>query len=97
MLVVLFGDWVITIKSLNFNQLGKSMKKQRKAINAVTPAHRDRSLKDRPGEQWLPIPHLEKFLLVSNHGRVKRLERITVRSNGAKSLLKERIMLPAIN
>lgn len=67
MLVVLFGDWVITIKSLNFNQLGKSMKKQRKAIDTFTPAHRDKSLNDRPGEQWLPGPHLEKFLLVSNH------------------------------
>lgn len=73
------------------------MNKQRKAINTVTPAHRDRSLNDRPGEKWLPIPHLEKFLLISNHGRIKRLERISVRFNGVKCVLKEMIMLPAVN
>lgn len=57
------------------------------------PAHRDKSLSDRPGEKWLPVPGLEPYFCISNHGRVKRLQRLSRDKNASIHLLKEMIML----
>ncbi|CAG5012991.1 hypothetical protein DYBT9275_05309 [Dyadobacter sp. CECT 9275] len=60
------------------------------------PAHRDKSLSDRSGEKWLPVPGLEPYFCISNHGRVKRLQRLSRDSNGSLQVLKEMILFPAI-
>lgn len=70
--------------------------KEREENDCLLP-YRDKSLKDRPGETWAPIPRLEKYYLISTHGRVKRLERACKNAVGWASVLKEQIMLPALN
>lgn len=55
-------------------------------------AHRDKSLNNRAGEAWLPVPGYENELLISNHGRVKKLASFV---NG-KFTGKETIILPHV-
>lgn len=51
------------------------------------------SLKNLPGEEWRDIPGYERLYQVSNKGRVKRLERISLQ----KHLLPERILKESLN
>ncbi|CAG5012989.1 hypothetical protein DYBT9275_05308 [Dyadobacter sp. CECT 9275] len=62
-----------------------------------TKPYRDENLKDRPGEIWKDIPGLEGYFMVSNHGRVKRLERVSFDQLGRKFTTAAKIKLPAIN
>jgi len=62
-----------------------------------TKPYRDENLKDRPGEIWKDIPGLEGYFMVSNHGRVKRLERVSFDQLGRKFTTAAKIKLPTIN
>lgn len=59
--------------------------------------YKNKSLTNLLNEIWKPIPLLEKYLHISNYGRVKRLQRITKSSSGRSMVLKEQIILPALN
>lgn len=72
------------------------MGKDNKICKSLPPSHRDKSLKDRPGEKWLPVPGLEPYFYISNHGRVKRLQRLSRDKNASTHVLKEMIMLASV-
>lgn len=46
-------------------------------------------------EKWKPIPGWESSYEVSNHGRVRSLDRTVIRSNGAPLPLRGRVLRPA--
>lgn len=48
------------------------------------------------GEKWKDIPGLEGYFMVSNLGRVKRMEYKTTYKNGAKYIKPERIIKPFV-
>ncbi|MDR1370952.1 MAG: hypothetical protein LBJ72_12645, partial [Dysgonamonadaceae bacterium] len=50
------------------------------------------SLTDMEDEIWKPVPGFEEYYTVSSLGRVKRLARQVLYSDGRKRLLKERIV-----
>lgn len=54
------------------------------------PACMNLSLKDLPDERWTPIPNLEQYFVISNKGRVKRLNTWT--QNKTPTFWKEHIM-----
>lgn len=58
---------------------------------------RDQRISDRRGEQWKNVPGYEHYFAVSNHGRVKRLQRYSFDSLGRKFTIQEKIILPSIN
>lgn len=43
-------------------------------------------------EEWKPIEGYENYLAVSNYGRIKQYERIVNSGNGAKRIIRERIL-----
>jgi hypothetical protein len=45
-------------------------------------------------ERWLPIPGFESAYQVSNHGRVRALDRLITRSNGVTVRWRGRILKP---
>lgn len=59
--------------------------------------YRDQRLADRKGELWKPIPGLETYFEVSNHGRVKRLKRLKYDALSRPFTTGERIIIPAVN
>lgn len=61
------------------------------------PPYRDQRLEDRPDELWKDIPGIEMYFQISNKGRVKRKERLTVDVLGREFKVSEKIILPAIN
>lgn len=48
-------------------------------------------------EIWKPIKDYEGFYEVSNHGQVRSLDRVIMRSNGCKCTVSNRILKPIIN
>ena len=50
------------------------------------------SLEDFDGEVWKDITNYEGLYQVSNYGRIKSLNRVQVRKNGSKILIKCRIL-----
>jgi len=44
-------------------------------------------------EIWKPVPEFEKLYMVSNHGRVKSLDRKTIHKNGRVHFYKSRILM----
>jgi hypothetical protein len=46
--------------------------------------------KDLPGEKWKPVPDLEEYFMISNKGRIKRLNTWTENKN--KTFWKEHIL-----
>jgi hypothetical protein len=54
------------------------------------------SLTNMKGERWKDIPNLEGYFMVSNLGRVKRLPRKFMRTNGKIQTLSEMIITPVI-
>lgn len=61
------------------------------------PAYLDTSLEDMPGEQWGDIPNLDGYYMISNFGRIKRVERDIYDSQGGHYLLPAKIRLGQIN
>ncbi|SIO53668.1 NUMOD4 domain-containing protein [Chitinophaga niabensis] len=55
------------------------------------PAYLDQSLRNRPGEIWKNIKEVNGYYQVSNHGRIKGLEREIFTGNGGVKILQERI------
>lgn len=53
-------------------------------------------LNDFPGEEWRYIESTRNHYMVSNLGRIKRLSRKQIRSNGASLYIKEIIIKPCI-
>lgn len=60
-------------------------------------AHLDTGITDRTGEVWKNIGGYEELYQVSNHGRVKSVNRIVIRSDKRKMTIKERILKAAPN
>jgi hypothetical protein len=60
------------------------------------PAYKDQQLENRPGEQWKDIPGLEGYFMISDHGRVRRLEYKMEYRNGAIYIKPEKIIKPQI-
>lgn len=58
--------------------------------------HQNLSLKSIKGEKWKDIPGLEDYFMVSNFGRVKRLEYEMQYRNGAMYVKAEKIIIPTI-
>ena len=58
--------------------------------------YQDLSLKSLPGERWKPIFGLEEYFMVSNLGRIKRMEYETTYKNGAVHIKGEKIIKPEI-
>ena len=56
----------------------------------------DKSLEQNEEEIWKDIKGYEGLYQVSNMGRVKSLEHVTIRKNGSKLPVKERILKPEI-
>ncbi|WP_153796806.1 NUMOD1 domain-containing DNA-binding protein [Foetidibacter luteolus] len=56
----------------------------------------DSSLKDIAGELWDDIPGLDGYFLVSNYGRIKRMERTDVIRQGMIRYYPEKIILPRL-
>ncbi|MDP4129461.1 MAG: NUMOD4 domain-containing protein [Bacteroidota bacterium] len=63
---------------------------------ASIPPYKDSLLSNRPGEKWDDIPGLDGYFRVSNFGRIKRMEREMVHTNGSIYLLKEKILAPRL-
>ncbi|SEM93967.1 NUMOD1 domain-containing protein [bacterium A37T11] len=61
-----------------------------------TYPYQNLSLKSMPGERWRPIYGLEEYFMVSNFGRVKRLEYVAIYDNGAVYPKPEKIIKPEI-
>ncbi|MFT3705661.1 MAG: NUMOD1 domain-containing DNA-binding protein [Agriterribacter sp.] len=59
-------------------------------------AYQNTSISNMPGEKWKAIPALEGYYTISNLGRVKRLERDTITSNGQLRHLSAIIMKPNV-
>lgn len=59
--------------------------------------YRDTSLDDRLGEKWRTFPGLEGYYLLSNFGRVKRLERKFINAAGFRQTTTEKIILAQVN
>lgn len=47
-----------------------------------------------PNEEWRPIPGWEGLYDVSNHGRVRSLDRVVIRNDGIKRTITGRTMKP---
>jgi len=60
------------------------------------PPYKDFLLVSRRGEIWDDIPGFEGYFRISNFGRIKRMEREIVYSNGRIHLLKEKILAPRL-
>jgi hypothetical protein len=58
--------------------------------------HQNLSLKNIKGEKWKAIPGLEGYFMVSNFGRIKRLEYEMQYRNGAVYIKPEKIIKPSI-
>jgi NUMOD4 motif len=58
--------------------------------------HQNHSLKNIKGEKWKEIPGFEGYFMVSNFGRVKRLEYEMQYKNGAIYIKPEKIIKPGI-
>ena len=43
-------------------------------------------------EQWLPVPGFENAYAISDHGRVRSLDRVIVRCNGAPYSVRGRLL-----
>lgn len=54
------------------------------------------SLTDIKGERWADIPSLDGYIVISNYGRVKRLEYEMTYKNGAVYVKPEKIIVPTI-
>lgn len=64
----------------------------KKNMTVLEYPHQNLSLKNIKGERWKNIPGLEDYFMVSNFGRVKRLEYEMVYKNGAVYTKPERII-----
>jgi len=60
------------------------------------PTYKNQSLTNISGERWKDIPGLEGYYIVSNRGRVKRLEYEMEYSNGALYTKPKKIIKPGI-
>jgi hypothetical protein len=58
--------------------------------------HQNLSLVNMKGERWKDIPNLEGYFMVSNLGRVKRLQREVAGKDGKIHIFSERIIAPLI-
>jgi len=58
--------------------------------------HEDLLLRNIKGEKWKDIPGLEGYFLISNFGRIKRLEYETQYRNGASYVKPEKIIKPSL-
>ncbi len=58
---------------------------------------RNKSLKNLKGEKWKAIPGFEDLYKISNHGRIKSLEREIQQKNGVTKRLKEQIKLAGVS
>ena len=58
--------------------------------------YQNRSLEDMKGEKWEDIPGLDGYFLISNFGRVKRLEYEMQYRNGKIYTQPEKIIRPII-
>ncbi|GGH60181.1 hypothetical protein HNQ91_000793 [Filimonas zeae] len=65
--------------------------------HAAATAYKDDCLENRPGELWKEIPGLHGDFLVSNFGRIKRVERQVVDSQGGIYKLPARIRKAQVN
>jgi hypothetical protein len=63
---------------------------------AILPVYLNLSLTNIPGERWKDIPELEGYFMISNRGRVRRLEYEMEYSNGALYIKPEKIIKPNI-
>lgn len=63
----------------------------------IQPPHLNMELIDIPGEIWKDIPGLEEYGMISNFGRVKRLEDHRIMSDGRTVHIEERIMKQKIS
>ncbi|SEW46845.1 NUMOD1 domain-containing protein [Chitinophaga sp. YR573] len=57
-----------------------------------TYPYQNRSLKDIKGEKWEDIPGLDGYFLISSFGRIKRMEREQIHSNGFIQTIPEKIL-----
>lgn len=48
-------------------------------------------------EVWKPVPGYEGEYAVSDHGRVRSLDRVVIRSNGAPTHVRERVLRPGLH
>ncbi|MBN9385146.1 MAG: hypothetical protein J0H74_30600 [Chitinophagaceae bacterium] len=60
------------------------------------PAYKDKEFRNRPGEQWKDIPGLEGYFMVSNHGRVRRMEYEMQYRDGRVYVKPEMIISPGV-
>lgn len=58
--------------------------------------YQNRSLEDIEGEEWKDIPRLDMYFLVSNYGRIKRLQYMLEYNDGRKYLKSPRIIKPVL-
>ncbi len=65
-------------------------------MTAVGYPHQDLSLNNLKNEKWKDIPCLEDYYMVSNFGRVKRLEYEMTYKNGAVYIKPEKIITPTV-
>lgn len=67
------------------------MRKRKDIKGKAIPSYQDTSPTNRQNEKWAPIPELEKYFMVSNFGRIKRLSRETIRAGGSAYIMPEKI------
>ncbi|GEP94525.1 NUMOD1 domain-containing DNA-binding protein [Chitinophaga cymbidii] len=67
-----------------------------KTLTKLPPPHLDKCLANRPGEVWKDFINLEGYVEISNHGRLKRLARSIIQSNGIHKALPERIFAQSV-
>src|SRR5437016_3321940 len=58
--------------------------------------YQNHSLQNIKGEKWKDIPDLDGYFVISNFGRIKRLEYETQYKNGAIYIKPEKIIKPAL-
>lgn len=68
----------------------------KKNSRSVIPPYKNVSLKDLKGEQWENIPGLGDYFMVSDYGRIKRLQYEVQYRNGAIYTKPEKIIKPYV-